>query len=94
MCPSVKYTRIGPFKQRYPEGTAIRAVKIVAVQGSANADADANAGAEELAPPAEDHDKEEAMREALAWIALHARAAAVAEQELAVEFAKRDTKVR
>lgn len=83
-------------QSRYPEGTATQAVKIVAVHGvgSANANPDASAGAEDGTSPVEGGDPEEAMREALAWIALHARAAATAEKELAVELAKRDTKAR
>lgn len=66
----------------------------MAVQRSGGASTNSNAGAEYVvAPPAEDDDQEEARREALAWVALHARAAADAEHELAVELAKRDTKV-
>lgn len=86
---------------RYPDGTATQAVRIVATQGSSGgyagaATAGVNTAAAEgadAAAPAGDEDPEAAMRGALAWIGLHARAAAVAEELLAVEIAKNEAKV-
>lgn len=85
--------------RRYPDGTATQAVRIVASQGSSGSssgNAGANITASEDAAAAAlvgDEDPEAAMRGALAWIGLHARAATVAEQALAAEIAERDAKV-
>lgn len=84
---------------RHPDGTATQAVRIVATQGSSGGSS-GNAGATPAATedaaaaaPIGDEDPEAAGRGALAWIGLHARAATVAEEELAVEIAGRDAKV-
>lgn len=86
---------------RYPDGTATQAVRIVAAQGSsgiagaptpgANAAATGDAAA---TASVGDDDPHAAARDALAWIGLHARAATVAEEGLAIEIAERDTKVQ
>lgn len=89
---------------RYPHGTATQAVRIVATHGSSGSSGGyagaATAGAStaaaegsDAAAPAGDEDPEAAMRGAQAWIGLHARAAAVAEEMLAVEIAKDEAKV-
>lgn len=76
-------------KRRYPDGTATHAVKIVAAKETAAA---AAVDGDAPAAPAEEDLEEE--RGAIAWCALHGRAAASAEDELAVELAARDAKVQ
>lgn len=66
---------------RYPKGTATHAVKIVAVKETGAA---ATTAAEEGL---------EDEQGAIAWCALHGRAAATAEDELATELAAKDAKV-
>lgn len=61
----------------YPDDTTKQAVRIVATQRSDDGPLDLS----------------ETTREALAWCALHARAATVAEEELAVELVARDVQV-
>eukprot|EP00903_Cladosiphon_okamuranus_P009107 g8702.t2 len=86
------------FGERYPDGTATQAVRIVTTQGS-NSGSGGNAGATTAAAGdaaattyVGDEDPEAAVRGAQAWIGLHARAATVAEEALAVEIAERDAK--
>lgn len=69
---------------------------MIAAEGSRGGSSGANVvsteGAAEAAP-VEDDDPEASVWGALAWIGLHARAATVAEEALAVEIAERDAKV-
>ena len=67
-------------KRRYPDGAATHAVKIVVAKETSAA-----------AAPVEDLEEEQG---AIAWCALHGRAAASAEDELAAELLARDSKVR